>query len=111
MPTYEYHCKACDHEFEREQRITEDPVKKCPECGKLKVKRLISSGSSFQLKGGGWYNEGYHGKPAKESGGPSSADSSESGASKGSESAGGKGSEKKSAGKTDTKKSTDTSKK
>ncbi|MBW2713846.1 MAG: zinc ribbon domain-containing protein [Deltaproteobacteria bacterium] len=103
MPTYEYHCKACDHEFEREQRITEDPVKKCPECGKLKVKRLISSGSSFQLKGGGWYNEGYHEKPAKKSGEQPSANSSESG--------GSKGSEKKSAEKTDTKKSSDTSKK
>jgi putative FmdB family regulatory protein len=67
MPTYEYHCKACDHEFELEQRITEDAIKKCPSCSKLKVRRLISSGSSFQLKGGGWYNDGYHGKPDKKS--------------------------------------------
>ncbi|HEY8123676.1 MAG TPA: zinc ribbon domain-containing protein [Myxococcota bacterium] len=58
MPVYEYQCSACQHEFEREQRISEDPVKKCPKCGKLKVKRLISR-TSFVLKGGGWYGDLY----------------------------------------------------
>lgn len=58
MPVYEYQCSACNHEFEREQRISEDPIKKCPECGKLKVKRLISR-TSFVLKGGGWYGDLY----------------------------------------------------
>jgi len=64
MPIYEYHCKACDHEFELEQRITEDPVKKCPACGKHKVRRLISN-TSFMLKGSGWYSDGYHGGKSK----------------------------------------------
>ncbi len=58
MPIYEYACKACDHEFEREQRISEKPVRKCPKCGKLRAKRLISR-TSFMLKGGGWYNDLY----------------------------------------------------
>jgi putative FmdB family regulatory protein len=58
MPVYEYQCSACGHEFEREQRISEDPIKKCPKCGKLKAKRLISR-TSFVLKGGGWYGDLY----------------------------------------------------
>ncbi|MDJ0787514.1 MAG: zinc ribbon domain-containing protein [Myxococcota bacterium] len=58
MPVYEYQCKGCDHEFEREQRISDKPVKKCPSCGAMKVKRLISQ-TSFVLKGGGWYGDLY----------------------------------------------------
>ena len=58
MPVYEYICKACDHEFEREQRIVENPIKKCPACGAMKAKRLISR-TSFVLKGGGWYSDLY----------------------------------------------------
>jgi putative FmdB family regulatory protein len=58
MPIYEYQCEACGHEFEREQRISEDPIKKCPKCGKQKAKRLISR-TSFVLKGGGWYGDLY----------------------------------------------------
>jgi putative FmdB family regulatory protein len=58
MPVYEYICKACDHEFEREQRISDNPLKKCPSCGAMKVKRLISR-TSFVLKGGGWYSDLY----------------------------------------------------
>jgi putative FmdB family regulatory protein len=63
MPTYEYQCNACGHEFERVQRITEDPVKTCPQCKKRKVERLISL-TSFVLKGGGWYNDLYASKKA-----------------------------------------------
>ena len=58
MPTYEYQCKACDHEFEREQRISDPPVKTCPRCKARQVKRLISR-TSFHLKGGGWYSDLY----------------------------------------------------
>ena len=58
MPVYEYQCKGCDHEFEREQRISDKPVKKCPSCGAMQVKRLISQ-TSFVLKGGGWYGDLY----------------------------------------------------
>ena len=74
-------CKACGHEFQREQRISEKPVKKCPECGKLQAKRLISR-TSFVLKGGGWYSDLYaSGKPessdgdgGKEAGGDTAKD-------------------------------------
>jgi len=58
MPIYEYQCEKCGHEFEREQRITADPIKTCPECKARKVKKLISQ-TSFVLKGGGWYNDLY----------------------------------------------------
>ncbi len=58
MPTYEYACEKCGHEFEREQRITEDPVKTCPKCRARKVQRLISN-TSFVLKGSGWYSDLY----------------------------------------------------
>jgi len=58
MPTYEYLCEKCEHEFEREQRITEPPVKICPACRSRKVKKLISQ-TSFVLKGGGWHADLY----------------------------------------------------
>ncbi|MCP5055102.1 MAG: zinc ribbon domain-containing protein [bacterium] len=65
MPLYDYQCKGCGHEFSREQRITENPLKKCPECGAMKSKRLISQ-TAFVLKGSGWYNDLYaSNKPAK----------------------------------------------
>jgi putative FmdB family regulatory protein len=58
MPVYEYSCRACGHEFEREQRITEEPVKTCPKCRAAQAKRMISR-TSFVLKGGGWYSDLY----------------------------------------------------
>ena len=58
MPIYEYACERCDSEFEVEQRITEDPLKRCPSCRSVKVKRLISQ-TSFVLKGSGWYSDLY----------------------------------------------------
>jgi putative FmdB family regulatory protein len=67
MPTYEYLCKACEHEFEREQRISDPPVKTCPKCKSKQVKRLLSA-PRFHLKGGGWYSDLYS-KPAGKKGG------------------------------------------
>jgi putative FmdB family regulatory protein len=64
MPVYEYLCKGCGHEFEREQRISEAPVKKCPKCGAAKARRQISR-TSFVLKGGGWYSDLYGSQQAK----------------------------------------------
>jgi len=64
MPIFEYRCSACEFEFEREQRIYAKPIRKCPQCDKAKVNRLISN-VHFSLKGGGWANDGYS-KPKKE---------------------------------------------
>ena len=64
MPIYEYACDKCDHEFEVEQRISDDPVKTCPKCRSRKVKRLISR-TSFVLKGSGWYSDLYSSKKAE----------------------------------------------
>ena len=58
MPIYEYECGKCGHQFEREQRMADPPIKTCPECKSRKVSKLISR-SSFVLKGGGWYADGY----------------------------------------------------
>jgi len=59
MPVYEYECPKCDKILEVQQKMTDAPLAVCPECGG-KVKKLISR-SSFQLKGGGWYADGYSG--------------------------------------------------
>jgi putative FmdB family regulatory protein len=65
MPVYEYLCEKCGHEFEAEQRITEEPLKTCPRCRARKVKRLISQ-TSFVLKGSGWYADLYSSKKKSE---------------------------------------------
>lgn len=63
MPVYEYQCQDCGHQFETEQRISEPKLKDCPKCNKAALERLISA-TSFQLKGGGWYRDGYGSKKA-----------------------------------------------
>jgi len=57
MPVYEYECKQCDKIFEVQQKMADAPLTNCPEC-QAPVKKLLSL-SSFQLKGGGWYADGY----------------------------------------------------
>ncbi|MHC4307191.1 MAG: FmdB family zinc ribbon protein [Planctomycetota bacterium] len=59
MPTYDYECDACNHAFELFQSITAGRIKKCPECGKLKVRRLIGAGSTIIFKGSGFYQTDY----------------------------------------------------
>lgn len=54
MPFYEYQCSACEHYLEVLQKISDTPLRKCPNCGKSTLKRLISA-PVFRLKGGGWY--------------------------------------------------------
>jgi putative FmdB family regulatory protein len=67
MPIYEYECDKCGYAFEREQRMSDPPVKTCPKCRGRKVTKLISR-TSFVLKGGGWYADGYSDSKAKKSG-------------------------------------------
>jgi putative FmdB family regulatory protein len=66
MPTYEYRCEACGHEFEKFQSIIAAPVKKCPKCGKNRVKRLISTGAGLIFKGSGFYITDYRDSSYKE---------------------------------------------
>lgn len=54
MPIYEYQCKSCGHELEVIQKISEEPLKFCPECGQPELSKLVSA-AGFRLKGGGWY--------------------------------------------------------
>lgn len=62
MPTYEYKCDACGTAFERFQSMSAAPVKKCPKCGKNKVRRLISTGAGLIFKGSGFYITDYRDK-------------------------------------------------
>ncbi len=57
MPVYEYRCKECNKDFEVRQKFSDDPVAECKFCSGP-VEKLISR-SSFALKGGGWYKDGY----------------------------------------------------
>jgi putative FmdB family regulatory protein len=57
--TYEYRCKKCDHQWEAQQKITEEPITHCPECNTENAERLISCKNGFILKGGGWFRQGY----------------------------------------------------
>lgn len=54
MPIYEYECGSCGHRLEAIQKISDDPLKECPNCHKPELKKLISA-AAFRLKGGGWY--------------------------------------------------------
>ena len=65
MPTYEYECAACGHEFEKFQSITAKPVRRCPRCGKLKVRRLIGAGAALIFKGSGFYATDYRSEEYK----------------------------------------------
>lgn len=60
MPIYEYGCEKCSETVEVIQKIADQPLTKCPKCNENTLKKLTSM-SSFQLKGGGWYKDGYSG--------------------------------------------------
>ncbi len=59
MPTYAYRCEHCSHEFEQFQSITAKPMRRCPQCGKLGVKRLLGTGAGILFKGSGFYQTDY----------------------------------------------------
>jgi putative FmdB family regulatory protein len=65
MPTYDYVCDACDHSFELFQSIKEDAKKKCPKCGKQKLRRLIGPGAAIVFKGSGFYKTDYRSESYK----------------------------------------------
>lgn len=75
MPTYEYRCGACGHEFERFHGINADPIRVCPSCEEEAVERLISTGGGIVFKGPGFYATDYR------KGGPSGSASTGGGSS------------------------------
>jgi len=90
VPIYEYECKKCHHRFEKIQKVSDPPIRKCPECGGSRVEKLMSS-PAVHFKGSGWYvtdyarkgtagkgKEGKSGKESKESGSKGSAGDSSS---------------------------------
>jgi len=64
MPFYEYQCTKCGHDEEVLQKISDKPLKKCPACGKLTMKKKVSA-AAFRLKGGGWYETDFKSGPKK----------------------------------------------
>jgi putative FmdB family regulatory protein len=65
MPTYDYVCEACNHEFELFQSIKEEAKRKCPVCGKNKLRRLIGPGAALVFKGSGFYKTDYRSESYK----------------------------------------------
>ena len=65
MPTYDYVCDACDHRFELFQSITAETKRKCPECGRMKLRRLIGPGAAIVFKGSGFYSTDYRSESYK----------------------------------------------
>ena len=66
MPTYEYACQKCGHEFEQFQSMRDEPLKKCPQCKKAALKRLVGGGAGLIFKGSGFYITDYKNKGVKE---------------------------------------------
>ena len=65
MPTYEYQCDACDHNFDEFQSITAEPLKKCPKCGKKKLRRVFGAGAAVLFRGSGFYETDYRSESYK----------------------------------------------
>ena len=95
MPTYDYVCRACEHRFEHFQSMQEPALRKCPECGRSQLERLIGSGAGILFKGSGFYETDYKRKSP-----PPSSDGAGSGGAKdaGSKDAGSKDAGSKDAG-------------
>src|SRR5690349_15081575 len=93
MPTYDYVCDACNHSFELFQSMSDPVKKKCPECGKSKLRRLFGTGAAIVFKGSGFYQTDYRSESYKK--GAAAEKTSGSGDGKSSES---KSSDSKSSG-------------
>lgn len=70
MPTYDYECSKCGHKFEHFQKMSDEPVSKCPKCGK-RAHRLIGGGLGIIFKGSGFYETDYKKKSGSKSDSPS----------------------------------------
>jgi putative FmdB family regulatory protein len=65
MPTYEYHCDACEHNFDEFQSMSEESLTKCPQCGKRKLRRVFGTGAAILFKGSGFYETDYRSESYK----------------------------------------------
>src|SRR5438132_4400077 len=65
MPTYAYHCDACEPNFDKFQSINDKPLKKCPKCGKPKLRRVFGTGAAVIFKGSGFYQTDYRSESYK----------------------------------------------
>src|SRR3954447_15053402 len=65
MPTYEYQCDACDHNFDEFQSMSEEPLKECPKCGKQELRRVFGTGAAVLFKGSGFYGTDYRSESYK----------------------------------------------
>ena len=65
MPTYDYECDSCGHDFELFQKISDSVKKKCPECGKHSLRRLFGTGAAVVFKGSGFYQTDYRSESYK----------------------------------------------
>ena len=65
MPTYDYRCKVCGHEFEYFQSMKDDALRKCPACKKASLERLIGTGAAILFKGSGFYETDYRSESYK----------------------------------------------
>ncbi len=84
MPTYDYRCKGCGHEFEHYQSIKADALANCPECKQDQLERLIGTGAALLFKGSGFYltdyrSDSYRSAAKKDSGGAASSGGEKSG--------------------------------
>ena len=76
MPIYEYRCRACGHQEEFLQKVTEPPLSECPKCAKPTFEKQLSA-AGFQLKGSGWYATDFKNKPVEKKAPPKAEDKSE----------------------------------
>jgi len=65
MPTYEYQCDGCQHNFDDFQGINDKPLRKCPKCGKSKLRRVFGTGAAILFKGSGFYQTDYRSESYK----------------------------------------------
>ena len=103
MPTYDYECGACSHAFELFQSISDGVKRKCPECGKHKLKRLFGTGGAVVFKGSGFYQTDYRSESYKKGAekAKKAADSKNKSSEKSSKGDSSQSSSSKSTGKTD----------
>ena len=98
MPIYEYQCEACQHKLERLQKISDEPLKVCPECEQPALNKLVSA-AAFRLKGSGWYETDFKtGSKKNVSGADKKPDSGSSDAAKSGTESGAKKEAKKAGG-------------